>query len=60
MKYPDARPLIDELLADYDDVVILQKKAPELLKKYSQEQVLGKLSQKGFQISDIYTVLLRR
>jgi SOS response regulatory protein OraA/RecX len=60
MKYPDARPLIDELLADYNDVVILQKKAPELLKKYSQEQVLGKLSQKGFQISDIYTVLRRR
>jgi len=60
MKYPDARPLIDELLMDYDDLVILQKKAPELLKKYSQEQVLWKLSQKGFQISDIYTVLRRR
>lgn len=60
MKYSDARSLIEELLADYDDRTILQKKAPELLRKYSQEQVLGKLSQKGFQISDIYTVLRRR
>ena len=60
MKYPDARDVIAEILTDYDDRSILQKKAPELLCKYSQEQVLGKLSQKGFQISDIYTVLRRR
>jgi len=60
MKYPDARGLVDELLHDYDDPEILQKKAPELLYKYSQEQVLSKLSQKGFQISDIYTILRRR
>lgn len=60
MKYPDARDVIGELLADYDDVIILQKKAPELLRKYSQEQVLGKLSQKGFQMRDIYAALRRR
>lgn len=60
MKYPDSRDVITEFLSGYDDVSILQKKAPELLDKYSQEQVLGKLSQKGFQISDIYTVLRRR
>ena len=40
MKYPDAHDLIEELLCDYDDAIILQKKAPELLVKYSQEQVL--------------------
>lgn len=39
MKYPDARDLIGELLREYDDQEILQKKAPELLSKYSQEQV---------------------
>lgn len=60
MKYPDARDIISESLHDYDDRSVLQKKVPELLAKYSQEQVLGKLSQKGFQISDIYTVLRRR
>jgi SOS response regulatory protein OraA/RecX len=38
----------------------LQKKAPELLKKYTQEQVIWKLLQKGFQMSDIYTVVRRR
>jgi hypothetical protein len=48
------------LTRDYDDREILQKKAPELLRKYSQEQVVWKLSQKGFQISDIYAVLRRR
>lgn len=40
MKYPDARELIAELLQEYDDREILQKKAPEFLKKYSQEQVV--------------------
>ncbi len=40
MKYPDARYVISELLTDYDDRSILQKKAPELLKKYTQEQVV--------------------
>jgi hypothetical protein len=40
MKYSDARDLIHELLIEYDDAVILQKKAPELLKKYTQEQVI--------------------
>lgn len=60
MKYPDARDMIGELTRDYDDREILQKKAPELLRKYSQEQVVWKLSQKGFQISDIYTILRRR
>lgn len=60
MKYSDAKDLIDELLAEYHDLDILQKKAPELLRKYSQEQVMSKLSQKGFKISDIYTVLRRR
>ncbi len=40
MKYSEARDLIAELLADYDDREILNKKAPELLRKYSQEQVL--------------------
>lgn len=60
MKYPDSRDVIGELLTDYDDAIILQKKAPELLWKYSQEQVLGKLSQKGFQMRDIYAALRRR
>lgn len=60
MKYSEARDLIAELLADYDDREILNKKAPELLRKYSQEQVLWKLSQKGFQMNDIYAVLRRR
>ena len=54
MTYSDARDLIKEMLADYDDGEILQTKTPELLKKYSQEQVVSKLSQKGFAISDIY------
>jgi hypothetical protein len=40
MKYPDSRDVITELLSDYDDKSILQKKAPELLVKYSQEQVV--------------------
>ncbi len=40
MKYPDARELISALLQTYDDREILQKKAPELLRKYSQEQVV--------------------
>lgn len=40
MKYSDAQELITELLNDYDDRIILLKKAPELLLKYSQEQVL--------------------
>lgn len=40
MNYSDARDLITELLRDYDDKNILEKKAPELLRKYSQEQVL--------------------
>jgi hypothetical protein len=40
MKYPDARELAEELLHDYDDREILRKKAPELLRKYSQEQVI--------------------
>ena len=60
MKYPDAREIIWEILSDYDDSDILNKKAPELLKKYTQEQVVAKLSQKGFNPSDIYTVLRRR
>jgi len=53
MHYPDARELIDSLLLEYDDQEILQKKAPELLKKYSQEQFISKLLQKGFGMSDI-------
>ncbi len=60
MKYPDARELIKEFLADYDDTSILAKKAPELLKKYTQEQVVAKLCQKGFAFSDIYSALRRR
>ena len=40
MIYPDAREIIRELLSEYDDRELLQKKAPELLKKYSQEQVV--------------------
>ncbi len=40
MIYPDARDIIGELLSEYDDRELLQKKAPELLKKYSQEQVV--------------------
>lgn len=60
MKYPEARDLLSELLEGYDDGEILVKKAPELLKKYSQEQVVTKLCQKGFNLSDIYTVLRRR
>lgn len=53
MHYPDARELIDSLLLEYDDREILQKKAPELLKKYTQEQVISKLLQKGFSMGDI-------
>ena len=60
MKYPDAKSLISELLEDYDDREILVKKTPELLKKYTQEQVVTKLCQKGFSLSDVYTVLRRR
>lgn len=60
MKYTEAKSLIDEILADYDDREILQKKAPELLRKYSQEQVVQKLSQKGFQYSDIVAVVRDR
>lgn len=59
-KYSESKGIIDEMLSDYDDTSILQKKAPELLKKYSQEQVTAKLCQKGFSFSDIYTVLRRR
>lgn len=40
MKYSDARELISDMLSEYDDREILQKKAPELLKKYTQEQVI--------------------
>ncbi len=60
MKYPDARKVVGEVLADYDDRESLEKKAPELLKKYTQEQVVTKLCQKGFSLSDIYAVLRRR
>ena len=60
MKYPEAKVLVSELLQEYDDILILDTKAPELLKKYSQEQVVTKLCQKGFGLSDIYTVLRRR
>lgn len=60
MKYPEAKNLISELLSDYDDIAILIKKAPELLWKYTQEQVVTKLCQKGFSLSDVYTVLRRR
>lgn len=60
LKYPDARSVVDELLSSYDDREILQKKAPELLRKYSQEQLIQKLFQKGFRMNDIYTVFLRR
>jgi SOS response regulatory protein OraA/RecX len=60
MKYPDAHSIVSELLSDYNDLSILQKKAPELLGKYTQEQVVAKLCQKGFNFSDIYTVLRRR
>jgi len=60
MKYPEAKSLVSEMLSDYDDMEILTKKAPELLKKYTQEQVVRKLCQKGFSLSDVYTVLRRR
>jgi hypothetical protein len=60
MKYSEAKVLVSELLQEYDDGEILEKKAPELLKKYTQEQVVTKLCQKGFSLSDIYTVLRRR
>lgn len=60
MKYPDARGLTEELLAEYDDRSILEKKAPEYLRKYTQEQTVSKLCQKGFSLGDIYTVLRRR
>lgn len=60
LKYSDARSVVDELLSSYDDRAILQKKAPELLRKYSQEQLIQKLLQRGFRINDIYTVLRRR
>mgnify|MGYP000222752452 FL=1 len=60
LKYPDARSVVDELLSSYDDREILQKKAPELLRKYSQEQLIQKLFQKGFRMNDIYTVFRRR
>lgn len=60
MKYPDAKSLISELLEDYDDREILIQKTPELLKRYTQEQVVTKLCQKGFSLSDVYTVLRRR
>lgn len=60
LKYPDARSVVDELLSSYDDREILQKKAPELLRKYSQEQCIQKLLQKGFRMNDIYTVFRRR
>lgn len=60
MTYPDARELAEELLEEYSDIEMIQKKAPELLKKYTQEQVVSKLCQKGFRLSDIYTILRRR
>ena len=60
MKYPEAKRLVSELLIEYDDREILIKKAPELLKKYTQEQIVTKLCQKGFNLSEIYTVLRRR
>lgn len=60
MKYSEAKALVSELLQEYDDGEILEKKAPELLKKYTQEQVVTKLCQKGFSLSDIYAVLRRR
>ncbi len=60
MKYPEAKELVSELLSEYDDREMLAKKAPELLKKYTQEQVVTKLCQKGFSLSDVYTVLRRR
>ncbi len=60
IKYPEAKIVVAELLVDYDDCGIISKKAPELLKKYSQEQTVTKLCQKGFNLSDIYTVLRRR
>jgi hypothetical protein len=60
MHYSDARELIDSLLQEYDDREILQKKAPELLGKYTQEQAVSRLAQKGFALADIYTVFRRR
>ena len=60
LKYPDARSVVDELLSSYDDREILQKKAPELLRKYYQEQLIQKLFQKGFRMNDIYAVFRRR
>ena len=60
MKYPEAKELVSALLSEYDDREMLAKKAPELLKKYTQEQVVTKLCQKGFSLSDVYTVLRRR
>jgi|GEM_PF-809624 len=60
MKYPDAQELFTELLREYSDHDAIIKKAPELLKKYSQEQVVTKLCQKGFSLSDVYAVLRRR
>lgn len=60
MKYPETKSLLTELLLEYDDREMLTKKAPELLKKYTQEQVVIKLCQKGFSLSDIYWALRRR
>jgi hypothetical protein len=59
MKYPDASELCAQLLREYSDHDAIDKKAPELLKKYTQEQVVTKLCQKGFNLSDVYAVLRR-
>jgi hypothetical protein len=60
MQYPDASELCSQLLREYSDHDAIVKKTPELLKKYTQEQVVTKLCQRGFGLSDIYVVLRRR
>lgn len=59
-KYPESKDIIHELLTEYPDIEIIEKKAPELLRKYSQEQVMTKLIQKGFSTRDIYAFLRRK
>ncbi len=43
--YPDAKPLIRELLSDYSDENMMSQKIPELLKKYTREKAMRKLCQ---------------
>lgn len=44
-QYPEMKSTIEELLIDYDDGEVLNEKIPALLKKYTQEKVVGKCMQ---------------